>query len=145
MNVYIGVDPGPSSGIVVLVFDKDEVQWHVFQCSANTLAYQLGFLCQKFRPRIIAYELFVPSNRAGNKGKDADTTRSLAHVCKTVAVVWDMPEVGRKAADIKPWATDKRLEKLGFPMGAKFKDARDAGRHALYAAVRDGKERDPLA
>jgi len=53
--------------------------------------------------------------------------------------------VARRATDVFSWATDKRLEKAGFPWGPKFKDARAAGKHALYLAVQDGKERDPLA
>lgn len=150
MNVYVGVDPGPSTGIVVLVFDDVGVEWYVFQCNSDAAIYLLGFLCQKYAPRCVSYEAFVPSNRAGNKGKDADTTRRIAGQVETTAMGFShrIPKtfiVARKAADVKPWATDKRLEKLKFPMGAKFKDARDAARHALYAAVRDGKERDPLA
>lgn len=145
MNVYVGVDPGPSTGIVVLVFDDVGVEWYVFQCNSDAAIYLLGFLCQKYAPRVVSYEAFVPSNRAGNKGKDADTTRSIAGQVGVSAAMSGTFSVARKAADVKPWATDKRLEKLKFPMGAKFKDARDAARHALYAAVRDGKERDPLA
>lgn len=142
---YIGCDPGPSTGIVVLVFDDVGVEWYVFQCNSDAAIYLLGFLCQKYAPRCVSYEAFVPSNRAGNKGKDADTTRRIALQVEVTTAICDSYSVARKAADVKPWATDKRLEKLKFPMGAKFKDARDAARHALYAAVRDGKERDPLA
>lgn len=152
MNIYIGVDPGPSTGIVVLVFDDElnDVEWYVYQVSDNAALLLLGDLCRQWSPRVVSYEEFVPSNRAGNKGKDADTTRRIAGQVETTAMGFShrIPKtfiVARKAADVKPWATDKRLEKLKFPMGAKFKDARDAARHALYAAVRDGKERDPLA
>lgn len=144
-RVYIGVDPGPSTGIVVLVFDEAGTEWYVFQCNGDAAIYLLGFLCQKYVPRAVSYEAFVPGNRAGNKGKDADETRRIAgQVEIAVAVVPAGFTIARKAADVKPWATDKRLEKLKFPMGAKFKDARDAARHALYCAVRDGKESDPL-
>jgi hypothetical protein len=50
----------------------------------------------------------------------------------------------RPAAEVKPWATDKRLEKIGFPLAPKLKDARDAGRHMLFGAVKSGRADDPL-
>jgi hypothetical protein len=55
----------------------------------------------------------------------------------------------RSAAEVKPWASDKRLERAGITgnsaVHGKARDSYDAARHALYCAVWDGKMRDPLA
>jgi hypothetical protein len=150
LKVYMGVDPGPSTGIVLLIVHPDGAwMWHVFQVDGNTAFWLIQQLYESFSPRVVAIEAFVPSNRAGTNGRDAELTRRIAdHAYQLVSGIRRNPPSvprKRKAAEVKPWANDKRLEKAGFPLGAKFKDARDAGRQAMFAAVRDGKERDPLA
>jgi hypothetical protein len=53
--------------------------------------------------------------------------------------------IKRCAADVKPWATDKRLEAAGM-LGhtSDMKHANDAARHALYTAKHDARMEDPL-
>lgn len=140
---YMGVDPGPSTGIALLNIDFDlGYNWEVFQCYGTSATWLLDKIYQDYKPRAVAVEEFIPSNRAGTTGKDAQLTRAIADYA-----VSDSPSyvVARRAVDVKKWASDKRMKLSGFPTGEKFKDARDAGRHALYCAVWDGKERDPLA
>lgn len=149
MTYYLGVDPGPSTGIALLnLEDGCSPEWTVFQVNGFGAQWLLGELCRTYCPRGVSYEEFVPGNRAGTKGKAAQETRIIANNVPGIAKQ-NCPNgvfvVARRAADVFPWATDKRLEKSGFPLGPKFKDARSAGKHALYMAVRDGKERDPLA
>lgn len=148
-NYYTGIDAGPSTGIAILNIDDLEYGWEVFQVYGGTAMWLIDKIYQDYCPRAVAVEEFVVSNRAGSKGKDAQLTRSIAdYAVSRAAVIRRNPRafvVARRAVDVKLWASDKRLAKSGFPWGAKFKDARDAGRHALYTAVRDGKERDPLA
>lgn len=54
--------------------------------------------------------------------------------------------VHRSAAQVKPWATDKRLSAAGIEIAnpSTMRHALDAGRHALYAAVVDCGWPDPL-
>lgn len=149
-KTYMGIDPGPSTGIVLLfVHDDGYWEWMVFQVDSNAAYWLIQEIYARFCPCLVAIEKFIPMNKGGTAGKDAETTRRIAeHSYQLVPTIKRVPAAQarlRKAADVKPWATDKRLEKAGFPLGAKFKDARDAGRHVLYAAVLDGKERDPLA
>lgn len=148
MPYYIGVDPGPSTGIALLnLEDGCSPEWTVFQVTGNGAAGLLIYLCRSFHPRAVEYEEFVPSNRAGTKGKAAQETRMIAdNIPRIVQANWAAAfVVARRATDAFPWATEKRLEKSLFPWGPKFKDGRAAGKHCLYTAVRDGKERDPLA
>ena len=149
-HTYMGVDPGPSTGIVLLFVHDDGLwEWMVFQINADASFWLIQELYARFCPRVISVEQFVPTNKPGTTGKDAATTRRIAeHAYQLAPTIKRQPAaVGRyrRAADVKPWASDHRLTKTKFPMGAKFKDARDAARHAMYAAVSDGKERDPLA
>lgn len=149
MTYYVGIDPGPSTGIAIYCVDEMESGWEVFQVSSSGARWLMDEIFRTYAPKVVSVEKFIVSNRPGTKGKDAETTRSLAEYVKFSAGgnVRRIPQVivrERRAIDVKPWASDKRLTKTDFPWGAKFKDARDAGRHALYAAVQDGWERDPL-
>lgn len=149
-HTYMGIDPGPSTGLVLLfIHDDGYWEWMCFQVDSNAAFWLIQELYTRFCPRVVAIEQFIPMNKGGTTGKDAETTRRIAdHAYQLVTAIRRNPSAVprlRKAADIKPWATDKRLEKTRFPMGAKFRDARDAARHAMFAAVQDGKERDPLA
>lgn len=146
----MGIDPGPSTGIALLaVSESGDWTWHVFQVDGNTAFWLISILYEYYCPRVVGVEKFEPGNRAGSTGENAQLTRRIAdHAYTLVAAIKRAPAAVprmRKAAEVKPWATDRRLDEAGFPLGAKFKDARDAGRHAMFAAVRDGKERDPLA
>jgi hypothetical protein len=143
-DYYVGIDPGPSTGIAVLNFnDLEPPGWEVFQVGGVSAIWLLDHILRDYRPKIVAVEEFIVSNRPGTKGADAELTRRIANQAAAKRLNgYTVRE--RRAIDVKPWATDKRLAKTDFPWGAKFKDARDAGRHALYAAVRDGRERDPL-
>lgn len=149
MTSFGGIDAGPSTGIAVLTVNpRGEFEWAVMQVNGELALSAISWVYDLFCPAAVGVEKFVVSNRAGTKGKDAEITRRIAtHAYEAAyAIRREPPSMSfyRMAAEIKPWATDKRLEKTGFPMGTKFKDARDAGRHALYCACRDGKVRDPL-
>lgn len=150
MPRYMGIDPGPSTGIAVY-HTHEKVPWSAFQCDGESALWLINSLLVSWQPSVVAIEEFEVRNNGGTTGKDAELTRRLihfaqerAHAANTIATIRNTV-VTRKPGLVKPWATDKRLAMTGFPLGAKFKDARDAARHALYAAVRDGRERDPLA
>ena len=52
--------------------------------------------------------------------------------------------VTRPASDVMTWCSDKRLETINFPLAPKMKDARAAGKHMLFGAVKSGRADDPL-
>jgi hypothetical protein len=144
VKTWIGIDPGPSCGVVVLIWEDGTWRILAFQCNADALEELLRWLFMRFHPDAAAIELFVTSNKAGSKGADADITRMLVALVIMLCTEYGVPVVRNRATDVKPWALDKRLLRIGFPMGRKFLDARDACRHALYGAVRHGKVPDPL-
>lgn len=96
-----------------------------------------------------AVEKFVTGRGAGTKGTNADITRQLVMELTERLQLHGYPVKIRAATEIKPWATDKRLERAGIPgdstLHGKARDAYDAARHCLYAAVKDAHMKDPLA
>lgn len=97
------------------------------------------------RPVVLFVELFVTAGRNKSvKAADADATRQRVEQSRALATKYGVPVKAYPAAAVKPWASDKRLEVVGFPLAPKLKDARDAGRHLIYGAFKHGIADDPL-
>lgn len=154
----IGIDPGPVPGFVVLGYDDSAlVRTEALQCGAG-LAPALFRTVLADRPvRTIAQiEMFVVSHRAGRSSTASAgaETRDLIAELRQVWGDFDSTSSGRRgglwferrATDVKPWATDVRLRAAGLLDATKgMRHARDAARHALFVAVRDGGIPDPLS
>lgn len=149
----IGVDPGPTTGIVALrTGDNLTLVKSVLQCDHWSVLPILEMLIQSNQgfPVTLAVERFVVNLRASRSAHaeagritrelvGAITARAAQPVTKTVRLVT------RSAAHVKPWATDVRLDAAGLFAPTKgMPHARDAARHALFAAVADCGMRDPL-
>lgn len=151
ITCVMGVDPGSTTGICHLQIAKP--------CDgpayiSSTLVYGtnplgvfplLQFLMEinEGAAQIVAaYETFVPGRGAGAVGSGAADARLVISELKVLPVRWH----SRSAAVVKPWATDARLKKAGLlACTAKMVDARDAARHALFAACHDAGLPDPLS
>lgn len=139
----IGIDPGPTPGIVVLdiVEPGQLVNVDVVQCSAGLLYTVLAALqpVAPGRRYLVAVERFVVRGRAN--AAQAMTRDQVA------AIAGAQPgAIQRSAAMVKPWATDARLEAAGLAEATKgMRHARDAARHALFCAVHDAGLPDPLS
>lgn len=147
-QLVIGVDPGPSTGIAWTTGPDGNGSWrvHALQCDFGSAQLLLQMLVQQAlcpQDVTVQAEKFETGNRAGAKGKNAGITREAFQVARMAAEAYGARFFEEKAADAKPWATDKRLEKTGFPM-ALGAHARDAGRHMLRAAVWRCGMPDPL-
>lgn len=150
----IGVDPGPIPGIVRLQLDGchgpiELVDAQALQVSPELIEPVLDMLAQDDRTAI-AVERFVVGRRAGRSATAAagGTTRDMVGVVTAWAGRAGVRYVHtRAAADVKPWATDRRLHAAGLlePLTTGMRHARDAARHALFCAVRDYGLPDPLS
>lgn len=153
-TLVIGVDPGPTPGIVVLGLEdgRNLVDPSVFQCdpasglwvvteslASSTVAWDL---------KVLQVERFVVSNRAARSSSPAAgrITRDLIGQLQGIGELAGARVLVRSAAEVKPWATDTRLDAAGLLAGTKgMPHARDAARHALFASVRDAGAPDPLS
>ena len=89
-------------------------------------------------------EAFVTGQSAGTKGNPAEVTRQLAFQLAEVLQLRGYHTEMRKAADVKLWASDKRLKAAGLLRPPENRHANDASRHALFCAVHDAFRPDPL-
>lgn len=153
MIVAIGMDPGPTPGLVRLTYAEQRlISVEVVQCSANAWKGILTSWLNPKRPwpepgREIYFqgEKFVVGRASYRSGTPGAQTRDMVgesvQVCSGLAIV-----TLRSASVTKAWATDKRLTAAGLLDKTKgMTHARDAARHALYTAVAEGKIPDPLS
>jgi hypothetical protein len=153
----IGVDPGPIPGIVRLRLDVDHgptrlLEAEALQVTPRLILPTLNMLGQDDRCAI-AVEQFVVGRRAAQSSTPAAgaITRAMIGAITGWAMTnepgtWRRELFMRAAADVKPWATDKRLAAAGLlGLTPGMRHARDAARHAVFCAVRDYGLRDPLS
>lgn len=148
----LGVDPGPIPGVVALSLTGGRIcNRTVYQCSAHAVTPLVGWLLDGAQPTartVLAVERFVVGPRAARSStpKAGQITRELVGVLQAAAEALGVECVLRSAAEVKPWATDKRLERAGLLDPTKgMTHARDAARHALFAATADCGLPDPLS
>lgn len=147
----LGVDPGETSGVVALGYTAGRLTAvNVFQCGAKStewLAGQLLAEAESFADDVVlAVERFVVGTRAARSrtAKAGATTRDLVGRLTRPDAAWRT--VARSASEVKSWALDERLKAAGLLDATKeMRHARDAARHALFAAVADGGIPDPLS
>jgi hypothetical protein len=153
----IGIDPGPTTGIAVLNWREDRPSVEaVIQCNASAAPSLLGFLLRFRRlDTAVVIERFVISRHAKSSAVDGAVTRDLiGALCEVSRGTEPRPDDEwapypvklRAAGQVKPWATDHRLAMCQLLNPTKaMPHARDAARHALFAAVADHGMPDPLS
>lgn len=157
-RIFIGVDPGPVPGIVVLRVDGASVTAHALQCTAGIAAALVDHLLADAVEAthheyavtgagvVLAVEKFVVGKASMRSGRDGMVTRDLVGQLQRVAALRGVRYVERSASQVKPWATDDRLAHARLLEPTKgMRHSRDAARHALFAAVHDGALPDPLS
>lgn len=148
----LGVDPGPTPGLVgLLIRDQKILARDVIQCSHEIAPAVVRGVLEEVRPgavpTLVQIEAFVVGRASMRAAGPGQTTRDLIGRLHQELAEWEGVSVlERNAANTKPWATDARLEAAGLLEACKgMRHARDAARHALYAAVKDGGLPDPLS
>jgi hypothetical protein len=97
--------------------------------------------------RFAGVEAFLAGRSAGSKGPYAELTRQVVFDMSQILQSWGYHVSKRPAAEVKTWATNKRLESIGFAERSSMTDmnhAWDGGRHALFTAKHDAHLPDPL-
>jgi hypothetical protein len=156
----VGVDPGPATGLCFLDYDRGHLVGRtLLQSEGATAAYVLRDLLEMHVTefpggrhvdrRIGSVEKFVTGASAGSRGKNADVTRQLVMELTEVLQGFGYTVTIRPAADVKPWASNRRLVAAGIyssekTMHTDMGHAADAARHCLYGAHEAGITADPL-
>jgi hypothetical protein len=151
--LVVGVDPGPIPGVVVLCVIDGALspQPAVFQCDARSAAWLVEQMFAEDPPheqQILAVERFVVGPRASRSSTPGagQRTRNMLGELLALGAQLGIRVAQRSASEVKPWATDARLRTAGLLEATKgMPHARDAARHALFAAVRDCGMADPLS
>lgn len=145
----IGIDPGPIVGAALIRLDTDHpIEAEAAQITAGGLWALLDGWHGAYPVVAVAAERFVVGPRAAKSstprgGAQArEVLVALSYWAKAAKVV----HVERSAAEVKPWATDRRLDAAGLLEATKgMRHARDAARHALFCAVKGFGLTDPLS
>lgn len=140
----IGVDPGQTTGICLLDLELHEVD-HL-QLTPRAVLPVVRALTKRSAPVLVAVERYVVGTRSSRSSspKAGQITRDLVGQLLGLADHEGLLVVARSAAEVKPWATDERLERAGLLVKG-MRHANDAARHALFAAVKDCGAPDPLS
>lgn len=163
----IGVDPGPTPGIVALRWsDSLLLRAEVVQCSHGIAPSVVTWLlCEDGHPdlrAVVQVERFVVGRTSGKAGRAGAVTRDLVGAItrevgfhSTSTSGYDAAVVQENAGRVKAWATDLRLMETAavdagqrehlYALTAGMQHARDAARHAVFASVNQGGIPDPLS
>jgi hypothetical protein len=152
----VAVDPGPTPGVAAVTGGPGPVSVAVFQCDARSVAWLVHTLLtlparnKRIQYRVVlAVERFVVGPRAARLAGAAAAAQTRDMIGELGALGEELAGVTvvrRAAAEVMPWATDKRLSAAGLLAITKaMPHARAAARHALFTAVRDGGLPDPLS
>lgn len=157
--IVVGVNPGPTPGIVGLLIEEGRItDVQLAQTSAGIVGLTVGGIVMRWKghPEItdardasvlIGVERYVVghrSSRSSTAGASA-ITRDMVGVIERCGVELGAVVVQRNASQVKAWATDERLERAGIEIPKGMRHAKDATRHALYAACHAGLLPDPMS
>lgn len=152
--IIIGVDPGSTTGLAVLALVDGRYQClHVEQIPAGNFPDRYASaIAELLRTGnmldglLVATEAFMIRGRAARSrtpkgGEHARRINGWIH-----GTFPDRMVTSRSASQVKKWATDRRLAAAGILEQTKgMGHARDAQRHALFAARMDLQWPDPLS
>jgi hypothetical protein len=152
----VGADPGPATGLCLLDYrDGILVGRMLLQAAADCAPAVLRDLLESRKNGMVAgrrvgsVEKFVTGRSAGSRGLPADVTRQLVMELAEMLQLFGYTVNIRPAADVKPWASNKRLVAAGIVPSEKgmhgdMNHSYDAARHAIFGAHDAGVIQDPL-
>lgn len=149
--VPLGIDPGGTSGAFLgawaLGRHKTPLFTRSWQCDMAATPELLEWIleCHGASIGVVGIEAWDERGRK-TAGFSASAMTKLITELHGIAAAAGHEVRVRPARDVKPWATDRKLEAAGlgpamFP--AAMKHAKDAARHSLFAACKDLGLRDP--
>jgi Holliday junction resolvasome RuvABC endonuclease subunit len=153
-RAVLGIDPGRHTGFALLDWDGKVYRIRLLQLVAIevraavrcALDLVVGFETLTGRPvDLVAVERFHAGPRAARSAAAADGEFTCSLVGALQAAQGFPPMKLRTAGLVKPWATPRRLNAIGYRPTQRNRHAADALRHALLCAVQDLGCPDPLS
>jgi hypothetical protein len=156
--VVIGADPGPRPGVVALRYSPPDNKGirtltappAIIQCTSNVVLVCIrAILPSDVGKIVIGYELFEMRGRTA-RTKHRGASEETSHMCGQLKTLADHDHriIIRhyKASDIKSWAIDERLDRLGLlDLTKGMTHARDGARVAVFTARQTIAAPDPLS
>ena len=140
----VGVDPGGTTGVAVVTWDRVTYKYRLGFTSASTLGpADVADSVNGLAPDAVAVEQFVVGRRSA-RSKSARAGEQARNIVG--ALVAAFPALYRHTAhDVKLWATDERLKAAGLYRAGSGPHIRDATRHALFTLRKHYRAPDPLS
>lgn len=151
--VLIGVDPGPTTGIIGMRWGPDaRYKPSILHADADAVLFIVRALTgRSYAPGpdcrvLVAFEEFVDGNRHDHSAS-ARATRDVIREIEENVPEMCVRVIGHQAAHHKKWEDrGKRLRAAGLWEPTEgWRHARSAASVALYAAVSHGYRPDPLS
>lgn len=148
--VSLGGDPGGTTGLFLGGWrdgqKRPPVLARAWSCDAGAAPELLEWILGDYGAMITVAGFEAYDARKNARGMTAKAMYELTSALVAAVAGAGIPVVTRPPSMVKPWATDRRLSAAGvLDLTGKMPDARDASRHSLYAASKDGGLRDPLS
>ena len=152
----IGVDPGVTTGICFAEYENGLLIGRmVLQVEGSRAVFLLDaqirhlFAEIPFTGRRVASVEAWEEGPAAGRSRPGKVTRQLVMEIAEALQLHGYLTRTRRAADVKPWASDKRLVAAGLAedetaLHGKLRDGYDAARQLLYGAREAGVITDPL-
>lgn len=151
----VGVDPGPTTGVGVMLFEDALGAWEctrtaVFQCDLESAPWLVAVCLDwqgAFAYKVLAVERYVIGSRSSKVSHAGASSATRQLIGNLEQQAFDRKVVFRQraAGEVKPWATDLRLTKAGFKLPKGMTHGADGCRHGLFSAVHDCGVPDPLS
>lgn len=145
----MGVDPGGTTGVVIIDVEWDEKRYepdpkraHVFNTQlpavwdtdVNSVALNMQYFIDEYKPDLIVVEKFIITQQTVRFTRQPDALWIIGGV-RFLADIRGIPIHMQPASLAKTTWDAKRLQSTGWSKVVKQKHARDALRHALTACV----------
>lgn len=144
MTAVLGVDPGGTTGLALVMFEEGRYHLGGHLGVPLTAAETVGQVHAMAWPNdVLAVERFVVSRRAG-RSSSAAAGEKARHIIGALETDGAFFLHRATASEVKRWATDKRLAAAGLAPTQGLPHTRDACRHALYTLVKHYGCPDPL-
>lgn len=136
LQLIIGVDPGPTPGVVALLCSGGQLdKVATFTTPEDALSFAEGL---PVRPWVAVERFIVGRGTARKTRAGSMETVTMAETVREAVKARGWPLQFLPAGSVKPVVTDARLKRYGAWPFLRGPHQRDAARHALFMGLKHG-------